>query len=671
MMINLIGFLIALVIFAHVLVIVGLYRQKVMPFFVPLYIYLNILMIVIEICALFFLQTSRLEILSAVFDARLIVEAFVPPILVALNQAYNSGVAWPKPKLNNFFFWGMSMLIAIFVLQGKMISGVVNLNGIFFPQYGRFYPLFLSYFYFCLIYVFVDFLRKNKNVGTDSEAGTIRKLILVVLPVFLILFSFLHLSPYLGFIHPVILFSYPILSLMLIYLAFKFHLFDYNERGVNAISFFLVSLLYLVIFSFISIRFQVWSFILLIPLLLLVFKLYQMIEFYTVRILHTRNFSEMYNLEEELEVLFTETGKYIDNQALAQFLGEYAQKVLRCSKCAVITAQFDIRPYQILYLEGFEKEQIDPILTTSNSPLLEKLELERQVLNKFDYLPHSSVYKQMEASQLYLMIPLIAHSKLEGFIFLGGEKRITRFLKKDLEFIRFFSISAGHAFHNIQSIQNTVQTQKMADLGIVASQLAHDFQSFITLVKLDTSEEDRVRQRANYMEKLVKDLLNFAKPKELQLTMVDINELVDMTLDVIKIPDNIVLERHYSQSIPKINIDIDQMRRVFMNLFENSVNAMKDKGGRLKVTTRPLRLLSPMRRNTWMYIEILDEGKGIPEEFLEKIFDPFFTTRKNEGGNGLGLAIVKQIITRHKGFIDVTSKLNKGTIFNIRLPYLI
>ena len=78
-----------------------------------------------------------------------------------------------------------------------------------------------------------------------------------------------------------------------------------------------------------------------------------------------------------------------------------------------------------------------------------------------------------------------------------------------------------------------------------------------------------------------------------------------------------------------------------------------------------------MRRNTWMYIEILDEGKGIPEEFLEKIFDPFFTTRKNEGGNGLGLAIVKQIIGRHKGFIDVTSKLSKGTIFNIRLPYII
>jgi signal transduction histidine kinase len=55
---------------------------------------------------------------------------------------------------------------------------------------------------------------------------------------------------------------------------------------------------------------------------------------------------------------------------------------------------------------------------------------------------------------------------------------------------------------------------------------------------------------------------------------------------------------------------------------------------------------------------------------LEKIFDPFFTTRKKEGGSGMGLAIVKQIITSHQGSIDVTSKLGKGTIFNIRLPYL-
>ncbi len=99
---------------------------------------------------------------------------------------------------------------------------------------------------------------------------------------------------------------------------------------------------------------------------------------------------------------------------------------------------------------------------------------------------------------------------------------------------------------------------------------------------------------------------------------------------------------------------------------------MKDTGNkRIKITTRPLRPISKVRRNPWIYIEILDEGIGIPEENLDKIFDPFFTTRKNEGGNGMGLAIVKQIIDRHHGFIDVTSRPGKGTIFNIRLPYRI
>ena len=126
MIINLIGFLLVLVISAHVLVIVGLYRQRIAPFFVPLYIYLNILMIGIEVSTLFFLQTSMSGILPVVFDVRLIIEAFVPPILIALNQAYNSGNVWPKIKLKNLIFWGISLSIAVLVLDGKMIEGALH-----------------------------------------------------------------------------------------------------------------------------------------------------------------------------------------------------------------------------------------------------------------------------------------------------------------------------------------------------------------------------------------------------------------------------------------------------------------------------------------------------------------------------------------------------------------
>jgi signal transduction histidine kinase len=112
------------------------------------------------------------------------------------------------------------------------------------------------------------------------------------------------------------------------------------------------------------------------------------------------------------------------------------------------------------------------------------------------------------------------------------------------------------------------------------------------------------------------------------------------------------------------------MRRVFSGLFENSIHAMRShESGHLKIITKELQPISKFRHTSWVCIEIQDNGIGIQEEYLERIFDPFFTTHKNEGGNGLGLAIVRQIISRHSGFIDVSSTPGKGTITKIRLPY--
>jgi signal transduction histidine kinase len=298
------------------------------------------------------------------------------------------------------------------------------------------------------------------------------------------------------------------------------------------------------------------------------------------------------------------------------------------------------------------------------------MEFNHAMINRFELSNQSALHKVMEKYQIYLGIPMVSQNKLLGLILLGGDRKVFRLTNKDLKFAKFLSIKSAFSFENIQEIQKVVQSQKMAELGIVASQLAHDFQSFITLVKLQTEKEDKLRLQADNMEKLVKDLLNYSRPKELKLSLVNINELIDMSLDLVRLDSGITVERHYSETVPKINVDIDQMRRVFTNILENSIKSIKNEKGRIKISTRPLRPLSNFRRNTWLYIEFLDDGEGIPEDFLDKIFEPFFTTRKNEGGSGMGLAIVKQIIESHKGFIDVTSKLGKGTIFNIRLPYL-
>jgi len=71
---------------------------------------------------------------------------------------------------------------------------------------------------------------------------------------------------------------------------------------------------------------------------------------------------------------------------------------------------------------------------------------------------------------------------------------------------------------------------------------------------------------------------------------------------------------------------------------------------------------------TAMHIRVRDTGTGIPEDILPSIFDPFFSTRKEAGGSGLGLAITKKIIERHRGSIQVTSRLGEGTVFQIVLP---
>ncbi|HSG06551.1 MAG TPA: ATP-binding protein, partial [Nitrospiria bacterium] len=115
----------------------------------------------------------------------------------------------------------------------------------------------------------------------------------------------------------------------------------------------------------------------------------------------------------------------------------------------------------------------------------------------------------------------------------------------------------------------------------------------------------------------------------------------------------------YDPDLPLIRLDREQIRRVFVNLFENSVEALSSSGG-IWITTR----LDPGRQMA--VITFSDEGVGFPEEDLDKMFQPYFSRKKT--GTGLGLAIVHRIITDHDGKIRLTSRAPKGTTVIIELP---
>ena len=112
-------------------------------------------------------------------------------------------------------------------------------------------------------------------------------------------------------------------------------------------------------------------------------------------------------------------------------------------------------------------------------------------------------------------------------------------------------------------------------------------------------------------------------------------------------------------NLPEFPFDSDQMRRVFVNLFDNSGSASAD-GREMKIT------IEMKRRSDDAVIVFSDNGPGIPAGNISRIFDPYFTTRRT--GTGLGLALVKSIVLMHRGTIDVDSPAGGGAVFTMTLP---
>jgi signal transduction histidine kinase len=121
---------------------------------------------------------------------------------------------------------------------------------------------------------------------------------------------------------------------------------------------------------------------------------------------------------------------------------------------------------------------------------------------------------------------------------------------------------------------------------------------------------------------------------------------------------NVELHAEMSEGLPPIDADADQLQQVFINLINNSLDAMP-LGGMLKVSTA-------LERDS-VVIVLADSGEGIAEDQLDMIFDPLFST-KHGRGTGLGLTIVKQIISEHNGEVEVESDPGEQTAFRIKLP---
>jgi two-component system NtrC family sensor kinase len=162
--------------------------------------------------------------------------------------------------------------------------------------------------------------------------------------------------------------------------------------------------------------------------------------------------------------------------------------------------------------------------------------------------------------------------------------------------------------------------------------------------------------------KLIRNLLDFARQSPPAFKTINLNEFVNRAYDLAAHSaelQHIKVVKQLDDSIPSLTADPEQLQQVFTNLFINAIQAMPD-GGTLTIRT------SYADEN--VRLEVQDTGCGISTENMSKLFTPFFTTKPEVKGVGLGLAVAYGIIQRHKGRIDVNSKVGEGTTFTIILP---
>jgi len=225
--------------------------------------------------------------------------------------------------------------------------------------------------------------------------------------------------------------------------------------------------------------------------------------------------------------------------------------------------------------------------------------------------------------------------------------------------------------------QKFYESQKLAAVGQLSAGIAHEVRNPLSSIKMSLQilekrmnpqgndmKRFRIAQReVEHLEKLVNDILVFARPTEPEMTPGDINKFLKYSLNLAEkeiAEKHIRIENRFDDKIPLLPFDSAMLKQAFLNLYLNAIDAMEADG----VLSILSRLVDSDEKS--VSVEISDNGAGIEENVLPHIFNPFFTTKKY--GTGLGLSQVKKIVDLHSGTIEITSKRGAGTKVTITLP---
>jgi two-component system cell cycle sensor histidine kinase/response regulator CckA len=241
--------------------------------------------------------------------------------------------------------------------------------------------------------------------------------------------------------------------------------------------------------------------------------------------------------------------------------------------------------------------------------------------------------------------------------------------------------------------QRVAQGEKLQAIGQLAGGLAHDFNNLLQGIILNVNklqvrhppgdptffELKSINEFASRGAELVRMLLAYSRKQVFRQDVFDVSDVLSDYYVLLRdiIDERIKLDIVHGRDLPRIKADKRQLETALTNLCTNARDAMIEKNGGGRLTIRTSRADSAMARKdgfshvaegSYVLIEVIDDGAGIPPELVQKIFEPFFTTKEAGHGTGLGLATVYGIVKQSGGYIYPVSKLGRGTTFKIFLP---
>ncbi len=302
---------------------------------------------------------------------------------------------------------------------------------------------------------------------------------------------------------------------------------------------------------------------------------------------------------------------------------------------------------------------------------------------------HNVAMARQEGLVALLSVPLVFGGQALGVlnvyrgaphIFPNEEVRILTALAE----LSGIAIEKARLYERIVDVEEQLrQNERLSALGLLAAEVAHEIRNPLTVMKMlfhsldlkfppgdpRTQDNKIMGEKMDHLNRVVEQVLDFARSTEPRLAPVNVNQLLDdlslLTRHKLR-QQRVEVVRELAPQLPAVLGDATQLEQAFLNLTLNAVEAMPE-GGRLTITTRALRQPRTRKEPTHVRIEFTDTGAGMTEEQQQRAFSSLLATTKAKG-TGLGLAIVARVIETHRGEVKVRSELGKGTAFTITLP---